>query len=57
MEQTKQITVTGNVTLTLTPDQINVVLRALEQLPFGQVRPVFTAIELQIVAQVQPKSD
>jgi hypothetical protein len=57
VDQTKQITVTGNVTLTLTPDQLNVVLRGLEQLPFGQVRPVFTAIEQQIVTQVQPKSD
>jgi hypothetical protein len=55
MEQPKQITVTGNIVLSLTSDQMNVVLRGLEQLPFGQVRPVFTAIEQQIIAQVQEK--
>jgi hypothetical protein len=55
-EHPKTITVTGPVILQLSSDQLNVVLRGLEQLPFGQVRPVFSSIEAQIVEQMNRKS-
>lgn len=47
----QEIQVDKPVTLVLRPETLNVVLRALELMPYGQVKGVFADIQEQIVLQ------
>lgn len=52
-----QVAVTKPVVLTLTPENLNLVLRGLELMPFGQVRQAYQDIEIQIITQIKGATD
>jgi hypothetical protein len=49
----QQIQVNVPVTVTLTPQTLSLVLRALELMPYGQVKGAFEEIQSQVVKAFQ----